>query len=274
MIKNNKNKIIITNYLLLINIIVIPIFIIRNGISLQKYYYISFIMSTLREIVYMVLDELKGFSDDFNYTEEHIAYLANKYRCLVLLKQYSTIKKQIPDNNYQTIVLELEKVFNNALNECDNNKYLRSTDTIPALLPIGLVRISAVDDCSNELVYVSKDRIKFVGNNKFLKNFIYCTIDDDNRLYLKSCNPQYLYLERVKMTAIFQELYFTQDEDDCEDILDEVFPLENGLIPLVIEAVVKELSRVLYNMPKDVRNNANDDISELKQRQQQPEQEQ
>lgn len=30
---------------------------------------------TYREAVYLVLDELKGMSDDFTYTEEHVAFL-------------------------------------------------------------------------------------------------------------------------------------------------------------------------------------------------------
>ena len=35
-------------------------------------------MSTYRELVYLVLDELKGTSDDFTYTEDHIIFLLNK----------------------------------------------------------------------------------------------------------------------------------------------------------------------------------------------------
>ena len=35
-------------------------------------------MNTLREMVYMVIDQLKNLSDDSYYTEEHIIYLLNK----------------------------------------------------------------------------------------------------------------------------------------------------------------------------------------------------
>ena len=48
-------------------------------------------MSTFKEIVYMCLDELQLSSDDATFTEEHIIFLANKYRALLLKKQYHLI---------------------------------------------------------------------------------------------------------------------------------------------------------------------------------------
>ena len=39
-------------------------------------------MTTYREAIYMCNDLLKGMSDDFTYTEEHIAYLLDKFRAL------------------------------------------------------------------------------------------------------------------------------------------------------------------------------------------------
>ena len=67
-------------------------------------------MSTYRELVYMVLDELKGISDDFTYTEDHIIFLLNKYRAFILKQRYSDVKKFIPESNYQTICLDLIQV--------------------------------------------------------------------------------------------------------------------------------------------------------------------
>ena len=56
-------------------------------------------MSTYRELVYLVLDELKGTSDDFTYTEEHIMFLLSNYRAFLLKQKYNDIKKQIPESN-------------------------------------------------------------------------------------------------------------------------------------------------------------------------------
>ena len=51
-------------------------------------------MSTFREIVYLVLDELKLTSDDATFTENHIIYLINNYRSFLLKQRYSDIKKK------------------------------------------------------------------------------------------------------------------------------------------------------------------------------------
>ena len=48
---------------------------------------------TYREIVYSVLDLLKQASDDTYFTEEHIIFLAGKYRNF-LLKQYYDKKRE------------------------------------------------------------------------------------------------------------------------------------------------------------------------------------
>ena len=50
-------------------------------------------------------------------------------------------------------------------------------------------------------------------------------------------------------------------EKDC-DILDKKFPIEGELIPLLIQSVVKELIGAAYR-PRDIYNNALDDISDL-----------
>ena len=56
-------------------------------------------MSTYREQVYLILDELKGISDDFSFTEEHIMYLLDKYRAFVLSQKYGDIKKEIAETD-------------------------------------------------------------------------------------------------------------------------------------------------------------------------------
>ena len=63
---------------------------------------------TYKEIVYACLDILKMTSDDSLYTEDHIIFLANKARAMLLKQRYSDVKKQIPESNYQTICLDTE----------------------------------------------------------------------------------------------------------------------------------------------------------------------
>ena len=90
---------------------------------------------TYREIVYACLDILKLTSDDSLYTEDHIIFLANKARTLLLKQRYSDIKKKIPESNYQTICLDLEKVQNIQDLECKGSS-LRTVQEIPYLMKI------------------------------------------------------------------------------------------------------------------------------------------
>lgn len=223
-------------------------------------------MSTYRELVYMVLDELKGISDDFTYTEDHIIFLLNKYRAFILKQRYSDIKKFISESNYQTICLDLIQVPAISGEPCEGGTYLRSKNKVPYLIPIGVPRVYPLDYYQGEITYVSRDRMRYVGYNRYLQNIIYCSIGPDNYLYFKSNNPQYLYLEKVKFTGVFQDPSIASNlecdsENNCS-ILDKTFPLEEGIIPQVLELTIKDLSAVQYK-PKDNDNNAHDDLSEV-----------
>lgn len=220
-----------------------------------------------REAIYMVLDEIKGSSDDFTYTKEHIAFLLGKYRALLLKQRYSDIRRQIPESNYQTICLDLIEVPAISGEVCEGGSYLRSKDKIPVTLMIGNPRVYPIDYYQGEIAYISRDRMRYVGYNKWMKNIIYCSIAPDGYLYFKSWNPQYLYLEKVRFSAIFEdaekmsELSCDNSDDTC-DLLDKEFPIEEPLIPELIQMVVKELRSASYT-PEDDENNAKDDFATL-----------
>ena len=223
--------------------------------------------TTYKEIVYMVLDELKITSDDAMFTEEHIIFLASKMRGLLLKQQYKDVKKEIPESNYQTLCLDLKQVPAIAGEPCEGGTYLRSKEKIPFLMSIATPRVYTEDYYQGEITYVSRERMKYVGYNRWLPNIIYASIGPDNYLYLKSFNPQYLYLEKARLTGIFEnpeeasEFECDKPEGLC-DILDKEFHLEEALIPQLVQLVVKELSGSIYK-PEDSENNASDDLSKL-----------
>ena len=225
---------------------------------------------TYRELVYLCLDELKLYSDDAVFTEDHVIFLLNKYRAFILKQRYSDIKKQIPESNYQTICLDLIEVPAISGEPCEGGSYLRSKKKIPFLMKIGNPMVYPVDYYQGEITYVSRERMRYVGYNKYLKNIIYASIGPDNYMYFKSFNPQYLYLEKVRMVGIFEDP-LAASELQCPDengsivcdILDREFPIENSLIPQLIQLTVKEL----YNPSRsdeDDENNAKDDLSNEK----------
>lgn len=224
-------------------------------------------MSTYREIVYMCLDEIKMISDDAYFTQDHIIFLADKYRAFLLKKNYLDLKKAIPESDYQTICLDLEKVPGIEGDDC-SGAYLRSIKKLPNILPVGTPKVSSTDFLAGEITYVSRERMKYVGYNKFLKGIIYCTIGPDNKLYLKSTNPQMFYLEKVTYSGIFEnsedaaKMSCEENTETNCDPLDSTYPLEDALIPLAIELIVKELTGAAYK-PRDEQNNANDELSGL-----------
>lgn len=222
---------------------------------------------TYREIVYMCLDQLKLVSDDSTYTEDHIIFLASKIRGMLLKQQYKDVKKEIPESNFQTLCLELIPVPAISGEPCEGGTYLRSKEKIPHLMSIAVPRVYAEDYYQGNITFVSRERMRYVGYNKWLPNIIYASIGPDNYLYFKSFNPQYLYLENAKLTGVFEdpekaaELDCSKGEDTC-DILDMTFPLEEALVPQLIQLIVQNLSGSIYK-PKDSINDAADNLADL-----------
>ena len=223
-------------------------------------------MSTYRELVYLVLDELKLVSDDSTFTEDHVVFLLNRYRTFLLKQRYSDIKKQIPDSNYQSICMDLIQVPAISEEPCEGGTYLRSSVKVPIPMQIGSPKVTPMDYYQGEITYVSRERMRYVGYNRFLPNIIYCSIGPDQYLYFKSFNPQYLYLEKVKFTGVFENAEKASELEcgtsDICDILDKEFPIEDSLISPLIELVLKELAGPAWK-PQDDTNNASDDLANL-----------
>lgn len=225
---------------------------------------------TYREIVYYCLDSIKASNGDSHITEEHVIFLANQYRLfLIEQKKLKQGESSLSSANEQTICIDLEQVDAIPGLEYCNDTYLRSIQEIPDMMNEESVKVSLVDMFNIMTAYVSKERFKFVGYNKYLKNIIYCTLGPDNHIYFNGQNPQFKYLKKARVTGIFEdaekaaELVCTPDDDNTKcDILDQNFPLEADLIPQMIELITKELLGVNYRV-KENQNNSTDDIADL-----------
>lgn len=233
-------------------------------------------MATYRELTYMVLDEIKAVSDDSFVTEEHVLFLLKYYR-LVFLKQ--KIDKEgiaritsLPSLYTQTICLDLQPTNLIPGNNVCSDLVLKSVQQIPDLYVGSSPNIYPITYLLNsQYSLVSKDRFKFVGYNKYMKNIIYVTMDDNNYLYLKSLNPQFVYLRKIKVSAVFNDpekaAEYACDKDGNStpcDILDTDYGLEGYMIPDVIKVVVADLLNTTWRQ-QDQFNNANDDMANLQQ---------
>lgn len=225
-------------------------------------------MSTYRQVAYTILDELKLISDDALFTQEHVIWLANNYRSMLLKQHYKDIKKDIPESNYQTICLTLNKVDAIDGYPCEGGQMLQSEEEIPATITTASTKVYPMNFFKGEkIAFVTMDRMRFVGHNQWMKNIIYAALGPDNHLWMTGTNPQYLYMKNVRVSGIFDDpeaaadLLCDKDGNYC-DILDSEFPIESALLPTLIELCVKELSGSIYR-PEDTTNNANDDMGSM-----------
>lgn len=225
---------------------------------------------TYKELVYMALDALKIHSDDSKFTEDHVVFLLNKYRAFVLNQKYSKTLDSIGYSNYQAIDLTI----------IPTSDYIRSVISIPNILKISLpeIELKGIDDThtslseleakeindrlkNSEIAFVSDKRFKYVGSNRFLKNIIYSTIKEDGYLYLNNIleilNNKPLHIKCI-IKAVFEDPII----DKGTDILEQEFPLENPLVPSVLELVLKDLTNGIYK-PSDNLNDAQDALSDL-----------
>ena len=229
------------------------------------------------ELVYSILDLAKAASsDDSFFTEEHVIFLCKKYRAFLIKKEQDKEKSSTDvasEFEYQQICLDLEKVPAIDGEPCTGGYYLRTIQKIPKILEGTQPRVYPIDFYQGtNISYVSRDKMRYVGNNKYLRNIIYSSLGPDLHLYLNSSNPQFLYMKQLRMSAIFEDvdeaaglLCDSDGSSESCDVLDAEFPIREYLVPPLIELVVKELTGAKYQL-QDKDNNAKDDLPQMVQR--------
>lgn len=227
----------------------------------------------VKEIVYYILDACKVISDDSIINENHVLFLTKKYRSFLIKKEQEKEKSTTDtasEFEYQQICLDLEKVPAIDGEPCTGGYYLRTTKKIPKILEGTTPRVYPIDFYQGiNIAFIPRDRMRYVGTNKYLQNIIWVSLGPDLHLYLYSNNPQFMYLKKLRMMAIFEDFDEAADllcdndgEDASCDILDAKFPIRDYLVPTLIELCEKEILGVNYR-PKDVRNNSDDDLADI-----------
>lgn len=217
---------------------------------------------TLRELVYMVIDELKLLSDDSTFNEEHIKFLLNKHRVAILYQLYNKQNTRVAESNYQYITLPLERLEDSSIFGLER-EYMISEIEVPNLLKIGDTKVNLVDSKFNyRSVLIDSNRLDYVGFNKWTKNIVYYAIRDKH-LYMYSYNEEIQTTYEVILKGVFEDVegVFKLNNPNS-NVLDMDYPLESNLVPLVIQSVVQELAPKTIT-PEDSLNNASDDKANL-----------
>jgi len=76
----------------------------------------------------------------------------------------------------------------------EGDEYMRGTEKLPCLMRIGNTTIAdtSLDYFKGDIAYVTRDRFRYVGNNKYMNNIVYAAVAPDDYLYFKSVNPEYM----------------------------------------------------------------------------------
>lgn len=207
---------------------------------------------TYKELVYMALDALKIHSDDAKFTEDHVIFLLNKYRAYALQQKYSKTLEVVNNANYQTILIEFGMY----------PPFYKSDNKIPSIINITIPKVFIGNNKfpQSPIVFISEDRFRYVGNNRFLNNIIYCTIGSDSYLYLKTLDASH---KTCYLTAVFEDAVLAERFNGYTGpIMDREFPMEDTLVPSVLELVLKDLTNGIYK-PSDNTNDAQDALSDL-----------
>ena len=224
-------------------------------------------MATFGQIAHAIRDFSKTISDDSVINIDHIIFLMSKYRNYLL----SQPKKKLTEADYQTICVNVTVGKDGDI--CGSTPYLVSTDVIPTVMARGGVTVAPPAGFLHgyRFQFVPFQQFQFVGFNKWLYGFIYVTIGPDGRLYVKSHNGGFRYLEKLRLTALFDDIEKAAElecDDCCNlevcDIEEREFPLDAGYLPLLMKYCTVEITGAAWN-PRDDENNATDDLATLAQ---------
>ena len=151
---------------------------------------------------------------------------------------------------------------------------LKSVEKIPEKLDVGTMSLFTRNLAEYNISFVSMNKLKFAGSNRYAKNQIYAAMNG-GYLFISSSNPTIQYLEKIGLTGIFEDVEAASElaveidgcmnenstEANC-DPYDNDFPLEDELMPQLIDYLLKQTIGAAYR-PEDSQNNSNDDLSNI-----------
>lgn len=230
----------------------------------------------------MVLDKLKLSSRESYFTEEHIAFLLDKYRPFLLKQRYADIRKTIPQNNYSRFLIDI--IEENGI-DIDYIKYpekytvsghsYSSIEPLPSMVSLNnateeykLYSIRQSETPASMFMgdysIVTSDRFKFVGENKWLKNLAYATIGPDNKLYIKIADKTKKIPDQLLVQAIIENPKKAKDIifPIKDSYLDMPYPLEEAIVPSLLDLVTQDLQKDMYR-PEDTINDDRDNLPEV-----------
>lgn len=235
------------------------------------------------EIIYAIREKLKEYPDDTRYTDDYIMYLVRMYRALLIRREYSNPQRIVDSEILQTICMPLEEVNSNSCYDASTyyNKecyIMRTIDKVPFTIELhnkNMIYKVGIQNCStptNNIIgipinFISSDRAVYAGSGDFEFNQIFAFTLPDGHLYLKSRTGLHRTVEKINVTAAFDNpddaAKFTGcngEDTPCFDILSDRYPIKAWMEGVIISEIVKDLIN-LKGVPSDEVNNAKADVT-------------
>lgn len=242
-------------------------------------------MKTYRDMIFIVLDELKIMSDDSVWEYEHIVALLNKYRAMLIKQRYLDKKVPMPSAFYQRLKLSFDINFY-------RGRIFKSTKKLPAITGNSMLNLHTFLFMDNgyqlNVNLINSQQFRVISYSRWPLKETCGTIANDGYMYIYSpagaVIPAFMdnngdiiveedAAEKILVSEVFknQILYYDTILDNPLDIiefnkltvdsfLDVEFPCDESLSHVIVSLCLDELSKAMA-IPRDEVNNANDDIA-------------
>ena len=221
-------------------------------------------MNTKEYYIYDIFEALRQYSDDSDISYEHISYLIDNNRALLLRQKYKEIGQIVPQGIRQRLHFELELSEDNIF--MDIASILRTVNVLPRLIESGdFMRSIHIDFGSYnqyKAIYIQPERFNYCGNNPELQNAVYTTLGQDYRLYFKGFNESHKLISNARIWAIFENpeaaWRVSADYDNTESFDKDVYyPIDADMWVTIKEVILKQLITSMQ-IPEDKINNADE----------------
>lgn len=220
-------------------------------------------MSTFKEIIYSIKENLRQYSDDSDISLEYVGFLVKNTRAMLIAQRYSDRKYAVPNKIRSHFYKTLELTNDNEFTEATGTILRTQTPLLPILEHhnfITDIRVTSGSYNDSQFTFVPASRFAYIGENKWLQSQIYVCLGTDNRLYFKSSNPVFKALDQVKVSYVAEdpEACYPQtvEYDENIDFWDMDYKLEEAMVSQLTDIIVKKLAGMLQ-MKEDNQNDSN-----------------
>lgn len=244
-------------------------------------------MKTYRDMIFIVLDELKIMSDDSVWEYEHIVALLNKYRAMLIKQRYLDKKVPMPSAFYQTLKIGFDINFY-------RGKIYKSIKRLPAITGNSMLNLHTFlyreDGFKININLINSQQFKVISYNRWPTKEVCATLSQDGYMYVYS--PAGATLQTTNLGTVDGEIIIGEEEAapalvsdilknellqydtildnpldmvefndlTIDSFLDVEFPCDESLSQVIVSLCLDELSKAMM-IPKDEVNNANDDTA-------------